>query len=103
MNRAHDRLYALLEEIAALRKTAKAVGVFTNDRELLECSSCGLMEDVASGGLLITYRPNTPIRDTGLRFRQLRGDRFRCPECGSIVREIEGREAVKAKSAKRKA
>lgn len=102
-NRRRDPIHALVASVAALREEAKALGVFTNDRELLECPSCGLMEDVACGGMLITSRPKTLGRDTGLRFRELRGGRFRCPECASIVLASQGEEktARKAKPHKR--
>jgi len=104
MNRRGDQLSALVGRMAALRAMAKPLGVFTNDRELLECPSCGLLEDVASGGLLITSWPKTLGRDTGLRFRELRGGRFRCPECGVMVREapIGGKPVSKEKSRKGK-
>jgi hypothetical protein len=78
-------LYAVAAQVAALRKRAKALGVFSHDRELLECRGCGLMEDVTAEGTLITCRAKTPGRDTGLSFRELRGNRFRCPECGLIL------------------
>ncbi len=78
-------LYAVAAQVVALRKRAKALGVFAHDRELLDCSGCGLMEDVTAAGTLIVIRVKTPGRDTGLRFRKLRGNRFRCPGCGSIL------------------
>ncbi len=48
------KLHALATRLAGLQKRAKALGVFANDRELLECPRCGLMEDVTSIGLLIS-------------------------------------------------
>jgi hypothetical protein len=42
------KLHELASQLAGLQKRAKALGVFTNDRELLECPRCGLLEDVTS-------------------------------------------------------
>jgi hypothetical protein len=53
------------------------------DRELLKCSRCGLMEDVLIGGLLITYHQGRDPIDTGLRFKESKAEgRFTCPMCG---------------------
>lgn len=78
---ADAKLHALATRLAGLQKRAKALGVFANDRELLECPRCGLMEDVTSIGLLITCRATALGDDTGLRFVQLAEDIFRCPSC----------------------
>lgn len=70
-------------------KQAAAMGVFTNDRELLECSKCGLVEDVLTDGILVTYHKN--IRnpnDSGLRFEKIGEDKFRCPACGTILKAV---------------
>lgn len=48
----------------------KSLGMFANDRELLECPRCGLMEDVAAGGMFLTVRPTDLGTDTGLRFQR---------------------------------
>jgi predicted RNA-binding Zn-ribbon protein involved in translation (DUF1610 family) len=77
----------LAAEIVALQKQMKALGMFANDRELLECPRCGLMEDVAAGGLLLTVFPADLGTDTGLRFEELTPDSFRCPSCGQTVHE----------------
>ena len=42
-----------------IKKDARALGIFTDDRKLLECLDCGLMEDVTINGLLITYPSNS--------------------------------------------
>ena len=81
----HNGLHALARQVAALRKRAKALGVFSHDRKLVECSGCGLMEDVTAEGTLITCRAQALGSDTGLRFREVRGNRFRCPGCGLIL------------------
>ena len=88
MKRGMARIRALATEIAALLAKAKALGLFANDRELLECPVCGLMENVAAaGGGLFTCRPESLDEDTGLRFEELSRDRFRCPACGATVQE----------------
>ena len=87
MKRLKSELRRLAEELESLKRRAKALGVFTNDRELLDCPHCGLMEDVAVDGLLITCRAPDLGRDTGLRFRKLNAKCFRCPACGERVKE----------------
>ena len=87
MKRGIAKIRALATEIAALQAKARALGLFANDRELLECPVCGLMENVAASGLLLTCRPESLDEDTGLRFEELSRDRFRCPACGATVRE----------------
>ena len=89
MNRGMAKFRALATEIAALQAKAKALGLFANDRELLECPVCGLMENVAVSGFLFTCRPESLDEDTGLRFEELSRDRFRCPACGATVREAD--------------
>lgn len=87
-----DRLLADIRGLAAemvhIKKQMRATGLFCDDRELLECPACGLQEDVTFEGVLITYnRRSRAHRDTGLRFKELSDDRFRCPACRAIVRE----------------
>jgi rubredoxin len=77
----------LAAEIVALQTQMKALGMFANDRELLECPRCGLMEDVAANGMLLTCTPTELGNDTGLRFEELTPDSFRCPSCGQTVHE----------------
>jgi len=71
--------------MVVLQAKARALGLFTNDRELLECHKCGLLEDVTINGLLITFRAPDFGQDTGLRFEELSQERFRCPGCGSMI------------------
>jgi hypothetical protein len=65
-----DDLYKLAAELQALKKQAKALGMFTNDREFLECPSCGLKESVTFENTLYTYRDDAFDVDTGLRFTE---------------------------------
>jgi hypothetical protein len=87
MKRKQDSLHVLVSDLVALQAKARELGVFPGDRELLECRKCGLMENVACGGFLFTCHPSSLDEDTGLRFLDLGQGRFRCPSCGSIVRE----------------
>ncbi|MBI4487712.1 MAG: hypothetical protein HY694_01385 [Deltaproteobacteria bacterium] len=57
MSKKRDNLRRLAKRLAALREHARSLGIFTGDRELLECEKCGLLEDVTFTGQLITWRP----------------------------------------------
>jgi hypothetical protein len=58
-------LRPMIEQIVTLKKTMKAMGMFTDDRDLLECRACGLKEDVTfEGRLIVTWKGNRK-RDTG--------------------------------------
>ena len=87
MSTLDPELHRLATELAAIQKRAKALGIFTDERELLHCPGCGLKEDVAINGILFTYREPDLGQDTGLRFRQLNQHTFRCPGCGQNVKE----------------
>ena len=81
-----DDIRQLASSLVAARDRARMAGVFVEDRELLECPGCGLMEDVECGGRLITCRA-VGGEDTGLRFAPVSEGTFRCPVCGVAVRE----------------
>jgi hypothetical protein len=80
-----EELLRLAASLAALKEQAQALGLFVGDRDLLECTTCGLLEDVAFSGELITCKPSQEGQDTGLRFAEVSANRFRCPACGAIV------------------
>jgi len=44
MNRGAHKLLLLAAGLVDLQAKARKLGLFTNDRELLECHSCGLLE-----------------------------------------------------------
>ena len=91
----HDKgLRQLAAKLVALWSRAHALGIFPGDRELLECPTCGLMENVACGGMLFTCRPESLDDDTGLRFEELSRGRFSCPGCGATVREADSTAPV---------
>ena len=75
-------LRELAGQLQALQKRARELGLFDNSRELLTCPKCGLAEDVTVEGLLLVSKPQYQWVDTGLRFKEQRGGRFKCPLCG---------------------
>jgi len=76
-------LIAAGRQLEQIKAQARALGIFTDDREFLECPSCGLLEDVTSEGLLVTYPKDcVDLEDCGLRFEQVRETSFACPTCG---------------------
>jgi len=84
-----DGLVAAVRQLEQVKQQARALGIFTNDRELLECPSCGLLEDVTADGLLVTYpRSSRDMKDCGLRFNQVNDTSFQCPSCGANVKAV---------------
>lgn len=102
MKRSDTKLHDLAREVAGLQKRAKALGLFANDRELLACPRCGLLEDVTSVGLLITCRARSLGEDTGLRFVQLADQVFCCPSCANRVDAVTEREKARKRPGARK-
>lgn len=77
-----DDILNLVAQFHDIQQKAKELGIFTNDRELLQCPQCGLAEDVACDGRLITVQSaDGPFNDTGLRFQEIDSTCFRCPQC----------------------
>lgn len=84
-----DGLVALVRRLEQVKRQAGALGIFIDDRELLECPSCGLMEDVTADGLLATYlRKSRRRKDCGLRFSRVDDTRFQCPSCGTKIKAV---------------
>ena len=80
----------LVERLEQIKAQGRALGLFVETRELLECNDCGLLEDVDAQGWLLTYhRFGDPNQDTGLRFMEVEEGRFCCPVCGNIVEPDE--------------
>lgn len=78
-------LKALATQLAAIRAQVQAEDGFLHDRELHQCPTCGLMEDVLFCGKLVTcWRVNTQPVDTGLRFKEVGADQLACPCCGCV-------------------
>ncbi|MEI7732284.1 MAG: hypothetical protein WCO56_22105 [Verrucomicrobiota bacterium] len=85
-----NQLCPAAKQLAALQERANALGMFTNERELLACPRCGLEDDVNTSGQLLTCREPNLGQDTGLRFKEITGGHFICPSCGQIVPEPPG-------------
>lgn len=82
-------LVRLCERLFAIKAHAAAIGLHTEDRELLDCPSCGLQEDVTIDGCLITHDKAAVAADSGLRFNASENGRFVCPRCHTVVGMIE--------------
>ncbi len=79
--------------ILGIQELCRQHGIFDGLRELLECRKCGLKEDVAFDGRLISYRRGAEGVDIGLRFPEPDKDGYsRCPACGEVVRLEEDDE-----------
>ena len=78
---------SLLREIKRLHRLAQEAGLFMNDRKLLRCDNCGLLEDVDITGRLITYKSGDPVFDSGMRFEKGEGNTHLCPVCGAPALE----------------
>jgi len=84
-----DGLRDLARHLVQVKQQAEALGLFTDDRELLECPNCGLLEDVTSEGMLITYpKDSADLKDCGLRFRPHGKTSFACPACGTRIKAV---------------
>lgn len=82
-----QKIKPLVQDIVQIQKQAKALGIFVNDRELLECTGCDLVEDVAFDGSLMTYhRDSDDMTDSGLRFEEMDEEKYRCPVCGTVLK-----------------
>ena len=78
-------LRELVQELQRVHAEAERVGIFIGDRELLQCKTCGLTEDVGHQGKLFTYFGDVVADDTGLRFQEKKNGTFRCPSCRKTV------------------
>jgi predicted RNA-binding Zn-ribbon protein involved in translation (DUF1610 family) len=77
----------LAASLQSLKKQVKGLGMFTNDREFLECPNCGLKESVTCENILYTYRDGAFDDDVGLRFPEPDDDAVSaCPGCGAEVK-----------------
>ncbi len=90
-DRTPAELHALAHKLTELRGKARELDLFTDDRELLSCVSCGLLEDVTVGGVLITYDgERSEVVDSGLRFSERQDGHFSCPRCSARVVTTRG-------------
>lgn len=76
-----DGLTTLIRQLEQVKAQARALGIFTDDRELLE--------DVTAKGLLVTYpKDSLDPKDCGLRFRPVDKTHFACPKCGTRIKAV---------------
>ena len=81
-----DGLIDLCKELHRIKQHAEALGIFTNDRELLTCPKCGLQEDVQADGRLTTFdKDSEDFTDSGLRFVETGNGQFSCPRCQALI------------------
>lgn len=79
-------LHVLCEHLQKIHQQAEIAGLFIGDRELLDCSHCGLQEDVLIDGRLVTHQADAgDVTDFGLRFSAADDGNFVCPQCGSVI------------------
>jgi hypothetical protein len=79
-------LHALCEQLQKIHQQAEIAGLFIGDRELLDCTHCGLQEDVLIDGLLVTHQADVAdATDSGLRFAAAGDGNFVCPQCGAVI------------------
>lgn len=79
---SNDLIRSILK-LEKVKKEARKLGLFVDDRELLTCPKCRLQEDVTIEGLLIVVLSSRPGEDTGLRFSKAdsKGIKYCCPAC----------------------
>jgi len=84
----YNSFLPLAKELKLIKAKVKKLGGFVEDRELLECSDCGLVEDVTFEGMWIVYKEGEEQKDAGLRFISLDNEDslFRCPSCNKEVK-----------------
>lgn len=81
-----ENLYSAVRRLQAAKRQARELGMFVEDRDLLECPACGLWEDVTGEGRLVVYQKDDPsLVDSGLRFMEVDETHFVCPGCGAVV------------------
>ncbi len=87
-------------EIKRHQDQAKGQGLFVHDRSLLDCTHCGLTEDLQPDNRLTTFWWHGDFTfDTGLRFKELSNDQWQCPHCGHNMeapKVWENRETLRA-------
>ena len=82
----NKNLFMLANRLTKIKEEAKKLGIFTDDRELLKCPKCGLMEDIDINGRLFTVFENAPYESTGLAFEGTgKRENYSCPNCGEII------------------
>ena len=79
-------LHALCEQMQKIHQQAEITGLLIGERELLDCTHCGLQEDVLIDRRLVTYQADAAdAADSGLRFAAADDGNFVCPQCGAVI------------------
>jgi rubredoxin len=80
-------LRALFRQLQKAQEKARSLGIFIDDRELLECPECGLCEDITFQGFLFTHHKDDIFQENprDIQFRQIDDDHFECPVCETTV------------------
>jgi hypothetical protein len=81
-----ENVVSAVRRVQEAKPQARTLGMFVEERNLLECPACGLWEDVNCEGMLIIYQKDDPSQvDSGLRFRDIDETHFVCQACGAAV------------------
>jgi hypothetical protein len=79
-------LDALCEQLQKIRQQTEISGLFIGDRELLDCTHCGLQEDVLINGQMVTHQADAADTiDSGLRFSDADDGNCVSPQCGAAI------------------
>jgi rubrerythrin len=79
-----NTLFTLAKTLMELQEKCRALGSFTNHRELAECQTCGLLEDVDISGRLLVCSEDNLSELVGTFFIESDND-VRCPKCKRVV------------------
>lgn len=75
-------LKAEFDELDKIHEEMKAQGLWTDERETVECPYCKLFEDITFEGRLVVCRREDPDKDTGLSFEINESNgKTKCPQC----------------------
>ena len=80
----------IADALRGIQEMCRQHEIFDGLRELFRCPDCGLIEDIAGDGRLMTYHEGAEPVDTGLRFPEPDDEnKTVCPECGAVVVLVE--------------
>lgn len=77
----------IVERYQEIQRLAKMHGIFLDDRELLDCSKCGLKEDVTfDGRLIVTNLDGSILPELSFITADKAGEWFKCPMCREKIK-----------------
>lgn len=79
-----EEIRSLITKMAPILRHAKYDGTYAGERDLLECPGCGLVEDTAMDGGLLTYIDGGRMKDSGYRFWLSSNGAWICPVCHTV-------------------